>query len=76
SDYLGLFVRLTVIGSLAIYFITFGIGQILLSLLFLYLTGFQLLPLLRHYQNKLWIDLYPVSEKYKQAAFHSLLMVI
>jgi ABC-2 type transport system permease protein len=76
SDYLGLFIRLTVIGSLAIYFISFGWGQILVSILFLYLTGFQLLPLWNHHQNKLWVDIYPVAEKYKTAAFHYLLMII
>ncbi|MFK9094709.1 ABC transporter permease [Bacillus salipaludis] len=76
SDYLGLFLRLTVIGALGIYFISFGLGQILLSVLFLYLTGFQLLPLWNHHQNKLWVDLYPVAQKYKTASFHLLLMTI
>ncbi|MEH7333677.1 ABC transporter permease [Neobacillus drentensis] len=76
SDYLGLFIRLTVIGALAIYFISFGLGQILLSVLFLYLTGFQLLPLWNHHQNKLWVDLYPVAPMYKSADFHSLLRTI
>jgi ABC-2 type transport system permease protein len=76
SDYLGLFLRLTVIGMLALYFITFGWGQIVLTLLFLYLTGFQLLPLWNHHQNKLWVDLYPVAAKHKFAAFRLLLMVI
>ncbi|WHY02026.1 ABC transporter permease [Neobacillus sp. DY30] len=76
SDYLGLFIRLTVIGALALYFISFGAGQIVLSLLFIYLTGFQLLPLWNHHQNKLWIDLYPVSHNYKTTAFQSLLMRI
>jgi len=76
SDYLGLFVRLTVIGGLAIYFISFGLGQILLSVLFLYLTGFQLLPLWNQHQNKLWVDLYPVENHHKSASFHYLLMVI
>ncbi|MDN3015153.1 ABC transporter permease [Paenibacillus sp. BSR1-1] len=76
SDYLGLFIRLTVIGTLAIYFISFGLGQILLSVLFLYLTGFQLLPLWNHHQNKLWVDLYPVAPMYKSAAFHSLIGII
>jgi ABC-2 type transport system permease protein len=76
SDYLGLFIRLTVIGALALFFISFGWGQILLSLLFIYLTGFQLLPLWNHHQNKLWIDLYPVHPKYKMAAFHSILKII
>jgi ABC-2 type transport system permease protein len=76
SDYLGLFVRLTIIGALAIYFISFGIGQLVLALLFLYLTGFQLLPLWNHHQNKLWIDLYPVSQQDKTNSFHFLLMII
>lgn len=76
SDYLGLFIRLTVIGGFALYFISFGAGQILLSLLFIYLTGFQLLPLWNHHQNKLWVDLYPVTQVRKTTAFHSLLMRI
>ncbi|WHY78907.1 ABC transporter permease [Neobacillus sp. WH10] len=76
SDYLGLFLRLTVIGALGIYFISFGLGQILLSSLFLYLTGFQLLPLWNHHQNKLWVDIYPVAQKYKTASFYFLLMII
>jgi len=76
SDYLGLFVRLTVIGALAIYFISFGIGQLVLTILFVYLTGFQLLPLWNHHQNKLLVDLYPVSQKDKTASFHLLLTII
>jgi ABC-2 type transport system permease protein len=76
SDYLGLFIRLTVIGTFALYFLSFGGGQVLLAILFLYLTGFQLLPLWNHHRNKLWVDLYPVAPKYKTAAFHYLLMVI
>ncbi|MEH7304773.1 ABC transporter permease [Neobacillus drentensis] len=76
SDYLGLFTRLTVIGALAIYFISFGIGQILLGVLFLYLTGFQLLPLWNHHQNKLWVDLYPVEKRFKSKAFSWLVLTI
>lgn len=76
GDYFGLFIRLTVIGGIAIYFISFGLGQVLLAVLFLYLTGFQLLPLWNHHQNKLWVDLYPVPAKYKQSAFYFILIVI
>jgi ABC-2 type transport system permease protein len=76
SDYFGLFIRLTVIGAIALYFISFGWGQLVLSLLFIYLTGFQLLPLWNHHQNKLWVDLYPVEPKHKMAAFHSILKII
>ncbi|USK56499.1 ABC transporter permease [Cytobacillus solani] len=73
GDYFGLFVRLTIIGAAGIYFISFGYGQILLVLLFMYLTGFQLLPLWNHHQNKLWVNLYPLKEGLKEQSFKSLL---
>ncbi|SEN12219.1 ABC-2 type transport system permease protein [Mesobacillus persicus] len=76
GDYFGLFLRLTVIGSLGLYFLTYGTGQIILALLFMYLTGFQLLPLWNHHQNKLWLDLYPLGEKVKEKAFTKLLSMI
>ncbi|MCM3602284.1 ABC transporter permease [Robertmurraya korlensis] len=76
GDYLGLWIRLTVIGGLVLYFVTFGYGQILFVVLFLYLTGFQLLPLWNHHQNKLWIQLYPVKEITKKISFQKLLFVV
>lgn len=76
GDYLGLFIRLTVIGSIALYFLSFGLIQVLLAILFLYLTGFQLLPLWLHHQNKLWVDLYPVEPRFKRKAFSFLLSMI
>ncbi len=76
GDYLGLFTRLTVIGGAAVYFLSFGIGMVVLAILFLYLTAFQLLPLYQHHQNKFWIDLYPIGENDKTKAFQSVLMTI
>lgn len=73
GDYLGLFIRLTAIGMLALYFVTFGNGQILFVLLFLFLTGFQLMPLWNHHQNKIWISLYPVREELRESCFQKLL---
>ncbi len=73
GDYFGLFIRLTVIGGAGIYFISFGIGQILVVLLFMYLTGFQLMPLWKHHQNKLWINLYPIKAEVKEQSFRKLL---
>ena len=69
GDYLGLFVRLSVIGGVAIYYLTFGIGQIVLVVLFLYLTGFQLLPLWKHHQNHSMLELYPIHQKVKESSF-------
>ncbi len=73
GDYLGLFVRLTAIGAAAVYLVE-GIGQIIAGLLFLYLTGFQLLPLRQHHQHKLWFGLYPIKEEMKEKAFRKLLV--
>ena len=69
GDYLGLFVRLTIMGGAAIYFLTFGIGQVILVVLFLYLTGFQLLPLWKHHQNHSMLELLPISKKIKRETF-------
>jgi ABC-2 type transport system permease protein len=76
GDYFGLFLRLTIIGALGIYFLTYGPGQTILALLFLYLTGFQLLPLWNHHQHKLWLDLYPVGTAAKEKSFTKLLTII
>ncbi|MFT9597272.1 ABC transporter permease [Mesobacillus sp.] len=76
GDYFGLLVRLTMIGGAAIYFLSYGPGQILFALLFMYLTGFQLLPLWNHHHNKLWVGLYPVPENARKKSFTSLLLGI
>lgn len=76
GDYLGLYLRLTIIGMLALYFITFGSGQILFVLLFLFLTGFQLMPLWNHHQNKIWLQLYPVNEDLRGGSFKKFLFIL
>ncbi|PLR77974.1 ABC transporter permease [Bacillus sp. V3-13] len=76
GDYFGLFLRLFIIGAGVLYLISFGIGQVAVVLLFLYLTGFQLLPLWNHHQNKLWVQLYPVAEKYRSRSFKVLLSAL
>lgn len=76
GDYLGLFIRLTVIGGLGIYFISSSAGQLIIVLLFLYLTGFQLMPLRIHHQNNLFADMYPVSQSIEEQSFNNLLAVI
>jgi len=73
GDYYGLFIRLTIIGAAVIYFISFGVGQVLVALLFMYLTGFQLVPLWNHHQNKLWINLYPLEGTLREKSFKQLL---
>ncbi|WP_071396028.1 ABC transporter permease [Bacillus tuaregi] len=69
GDYWGLFVRLTLIGAGVIFFLTSGIGQVILVILFIYLTGFQLLPLWKHHQNHSLLELYPINGQDKEKAF-------
>jgi ABC-2 type transport system permease protein len=73
GDYWGLFVRLTLIGAGIIYFLTFGIGQVIMAVVFIYLTGFQLLPLWKHHQYHSMLELYPLSESRKEFSFLSFL---
>lgn len=76
GDYFGLVIRLTVIGAGALYLVSFGLGQILVVPIFLYLTGFQLLPLASHHENKIWVSLYPIADQWKRKAFQQLLLWI
>ncbi|WP_409274270.1 ABC transporter permease [Neobacillus sp. SCS-31] len=76
GDYLGLSIRLAVIGALAIALISYWPGQVFFALLFLYLTGFQLMPLASHHENSLWESIYPVPDGAKKAAFQHVLGLV
>ena len=76
TEYSGLYLRLTVIGSLLLFFVTdfwfaLGIGS-----LFLYLIGFQLLPLAQQFRYVTTVQLYPIQEKQKEKALRQLLTVL
>ncbi|OEH92684.1 ABC transporter permease [Bacillus solimangrovi] len=73
GDYFNLYIRLTLIGGFIVYFSAFRYGQVILVLVVLFLTGFQLLSLWKHHHLKIWIYLYPTSHTYKLKAFQNLL---
>lgn len=74
SDYLGLYVRLTLIGSFVLLSLTSLIPQIIGAGLFVYVTGFQLIAIRRQHENMIWHDLYPISESVKNEAVQKLLV--
>ncbi|MBD8067715.1 ABC transporter permease [Bacillus sp. PS06] len=76
SDYLGMFIRLTLIGGVALTFLPMGYGKIAIGILFLYLTGYQLITLWRHHHLKIWLDLYPISLAKRTRSFLHLMMSI
>ncbi|MBS4171890.1 ABC transporter permease [Bacillus sp. FJAT-49736] len=73
SEYFGLFVRLTIIGGLILLFADQRYLMIGAAILFLYLTGFQLIPMVRFHELKIWLNLYPLSPEWKTS---SLLRII
>ena len=74
SDYLGLFIRLTIIGIFVLLSLTSIIPQIIGAGLFVYVTGFQLIAIRRQHDNLIWHDLYPISESAKNEAVQKLLI--
>ncbi len=74
SDYFGLYFRLLILGSILIYWIPNVWFKLGFGLLFIYLSGFQLMTLWNHHRTIQWIDIYPVSkESRKKALLHFLL---
>ncbi|ASI76704.1 ABC transporter permease EcsB [Bacillus pacificus] len=76
GNYFGLYVRLLVLGGVILYFIPFLYGRFIVSLIFLYLIGYQLLTLWKHHRMKIWLDLYPVGGEEKKKDFLTLLNAI
>ena len=73
TDYSGLFFRLLAIGMLLLLFTPSAGFSLGLSLLFLYLTGFQLMPLYFHFNENMLYRLYPTQREDKFAGFKRLL---
>ncbi|CAM4061554.1 ABC transporter permease [Lederbergia lenta] len=76
SEFSGLILRLTLIPVVLILFNGNVYFSVAISLLFIYLTGFQLIPLMRRHELKIWTSLYPIRSDQKKIAFLNLLMKI
>ncbi|MFZ0369225.1 MAG: ABC transporter permease [Halobacillus sp.] len=68
SDYLGMYLRLMVIGGLAIWFVPNIWVKVSFAILFLYLSAFQMMTLWNHHRTNIWLDLYPIKKEWKQGA--------
>lgn len=79
NDYFPLFLRLTGIGFFVLVLTKLPVISIFLSLLILYLTGFQILPLYSQLSENAMVNLYPQDQSQKLASFsrvmRSLLLV-
>jgi len=74
GDYLGMYIRLIVIGGLFIYFVPNIWMKLLFALLFLYMSVFQMMTLYHHHRTVMWIDLYPVHAGVRRQSLLKLLL--
>lgn len=74
EQYSGLFFRLTLIGVLVLFFVQEWWLSLGLGCMFLYLIGFQLLPMYNEFQYMILTHLYPIEEGQKQTAINWLLL--
>lgn len=76
SEYSGLYLRLVIIGSVMLYFVKDRWFSLALGVLFIYVIGFQLVPLYNQFQYMVLTHLYPVAAEQKQKALQKLLLVL
>ncbi|MGY3765561.1 ABC transporter permease [Vagococcus vulneris] len=76
TEYSGLVIRLMVVGGLIMAFSSELWISALISVLFLYLIGFQLVPIVGEFDYMLLAQLYPVSAKLKTNAVEQLIAKI
>ncbi|WP_088815418.1 MULTISPECIES: ABC transporter permease [Listeria] len=69
NEYIGLYTRLVAIALLLLIFIQGFYINIIVSLLFLYLTGFQFIPMLKHFDGQMMLQLYPIQDAYRTRSF-------
>lgn len=70
GDYLGLTLRLVLLGLLALFFVNLDWLAVGLAFLFTYLLAFQLLALYRHYDYQYLTELFPLGNRLKKANLH------
>jgi len=68
GDYLGMYVRLLIIGGLFIYFVPNIWMKLLFTVLFLYMSIFQMMSLYQHHRTVMWLDIYPVELSVRKKA--------
>lgn len=69
TDYLGIFLRLLVIGLVLVWTVPNQWLMLIFGFLFMYIIFLQLLPLYRHHRTLVWIELYPIKAEKRLASF-------
>lgn len=73
GDYLGMYLRLIVVGGIFIVMIPTVWMKVLFAILFIYLSSFQMMALYKHHRTVMWLDIYPIVESNRQSSMLKLL---
>lgn len=76
AEFGNLFFRLVIVGGILLFSLNdfrFAIG---VGVLFIYLIGFQLIPLYNQFDYINGVQLYPVAKKYKRSALQKILVIL
>ncbi|KRN79110.1 hypothetical protein IV52_GL000515 [Fructilactobacillus lindneri DSM 20690 = JCM 11027] len=76
NDTSSLYFRLLLVGFVLLVFVNNQILAILISVLFIYLTGIQIIPFFNYFDDNVLIHIYPVNEKIKVKNFRKLLQLL
>ncbi|WP_456276021.1 ABC transporter permease [Bacillus sp. AK128] len=69
GEFLGLYLRLLVIAGFILAGVHFQFAALIIVPFFIFISGLQLLTMFKQHDQKLWIDLYPVSISVRRLAF-------
>ena len=76
GEYSGLYIRLTVIEFIVLLFIPKFWLSLVIGMLFIYLIGFQMLPLYKCFDDNVFVHLYPLETNSKGKEFKSILLAL
>ena len=68
NDYVGLLFRLIIIGSVILVVFSNMWAYLFVTLVFLFMTAIQLLPVWKVHEWKIWVSLYPLPAKMRETA--------
>lgn len=68
GDYLGMYIRLLIIGILLILYVPNAWMKVIFAFLFMYMSTFQMMALYHHFRTNIWIDLYPLEHTLRKQA--------
>ncbi|KRL38594.1 ABC transporter permease [Liquorilactobacillus uvarum] len=76
GEYSNLFLRLSLLGFFILMFIPNILLAVILTILFLYLIGFQLLPLYNDYDDIIFTHIYPLKRGARLSNFRGMLRIL